>query len=152
MPTVYDEQKTPLTFEVGGVSFTVRDFENELTTAENRLLMKAIAPLMGYAAPSGKSEIEAAKTGILMMSDVDIALVLAICTRPTKGVFDKNRVMEWREFFDDNPTPKEAQDVYQLFLSIAPASIAKFSPIFTPKTKAETSEKKPENSGKRTKS
>jgi len=150
MPTVLDEQKTPLTFVVGGVSFTVRDFENELTIAENRLLMKATAPLAGYVGASNKTEIEAAKNGILTMSDVDIALILAICTRPTNGVFDKNRVEEWREFFDNKPLPKEAGEVYQLFLRIAPDSTTKFSQIFFPKTEAATSEKKPANSIKRT--
>ena len=151
MPTALEAQETPLTFTVGGISFTMRDFENELTTAENRVLMRAIAPLMQYANSDGKqNKIQAAKNGILMMADVDIALVLALCTYPTKEKFDKNRVEEWREFFDDNPTPSEASEVYERFLFIAGGSIAKYSQIFSPQTKAETSEKKTAVSTKKT--
>lgn len=148
MPTVLDAPETPLTFEVGGTSFTIRDFENEVTTAENRFLMKAIAPLTKFF---DAAALKNAKDNIVfeMFSEVDMALVLAICTRPSKSAFDKNRVEEWREFFDNNPLPEAAGEVFQRFLSIAPASIAKYSPIFSALTAGAKTEQK--NSTKKTK-
>ncbi len=135
MPTVMSAEGTPLTFTVSGKSFTVRDFENELTMAENRLLIKAFSPVVKYfAAQSGGGEAAAAEaimSGVSIMAELDLPLILAICTRPTNGVFDKNKVHEWREFFDNNPMPEATQEIYKLFLAIAPASIAKYSPIFS---------------------
>lgn len=134
MPTVMSAEGTPLTFTVGGKSFTVRDFENELTMAENRLLIKAFSPVVKYFAVQSGDEAAAADaimSGVSIMAELDLPLILAICTRPTNGKFDKNKVQEWREFFDNNPMPESTQEIYKLFLVIAPASIAKYSPIFS---------------------
>lgn len=134
MPTVMSAEGTPLTFTVGGKSFTVRDFENELTMAENRLLIKAFSPVVKYFAVQSGDESAAADaimSGVSIMAELDLPLILAICTRPTNGKFDKNKVQEWREFFDNNQMPEATQEIYKLFLVIAPASIAKYSPIFS---------------------
>lgn len=99
---------TPTTFEIDGIKFIECDYEKEFTIRMDNIAKKIMVVF---------AEFQDNPT----LKDIDNAFIsheiLALCTKQDGTKWSVEQYEKNKEFFLDNPFPKEGEKIFQNFFS-----------------------------------
>ena len=107
---------TPTTFEIDGIKFIECDYEKEFTIRMDNIARKI---MVKFALLNQNPSLEDLESAFITHE------ILALCTKEQGTKWNFEQYEKNKEFFLDNPFPKEGEKIFQNFFSLTESLVSR---------------------------